>query len=89
MLRVLLLEDLCLGVSKMVVILHASTQYFTSLDRRLWDWIWRALESSSTESPLSKTAAAPMPDPATDADIISSVISMMVFFNQHPCGAGV
>jgi hypothetical protein len=49
------------------------------LDRKLWDWMWRALESSSTESPRSKTAAAPMPDPAIDGNTTWSVTSKDVF----------
>lgn len=38
--------------------------YRASLDRRLPLWTVLALCSSSAESPLSKTAAAPMPEPA-------------------------
>lgn len=42
----------------------AAECHFASLDKWLWDWILRALLSSSTASPRSKTAAAPIPDPA-------------------------
>ena len=40
--------------------------YFASLERKLCDWMSRTLESSSTVSPRSNTAAAPIPDPAMD-----------------------
>jgi hypothetical protein len=38
--------------------------YFASLDRKLCAWMSLTLESPSTASPRSNTAAAPIPDPA-------------------------
>jgi hypothetical protein len=40
-----------------------SSSYMASFESRLWVGMHRALVSSSTASPRSKTAAAPMPEP--------------------------